>query len=83
MVTDLCLAVMNLFLSWVLYTLPEWELALPAGFKDLVATLRGLDGVLPVSEVFLCMGIGGSLFVAMLGFKMTIKVIDWIADVIP
>ncbi len=83
MVTDAMLSILNSLLSWGRGLLPSWSVSLPPFITSLIAQLKTLDGILPVTEVLSVLALYVTLVGAFSGVKWTIKVIDWIADVIP
>ena len=83
MITELLLDLVSFVLGVFLTLLPEWTIPLPSGLETAISWLKGFDEILPVTEglqvASLCVG-----YVAISqGVKWTVKVIDWIMDVIP
>ena len=83
MIIDALLKILKALVQWVIATRPPWEVHLPQGVTQTFSMLKGFDAILPVSETLACI----LLIVGLLGVfstvKWSIKIIDWIADVIP
>ena len=83
MITDLLLDVLHLLLVATVALLPTWTLAIPANLTTLVNTALAYDELLPIHECLAALTAFLYLGGATSGFKWAIKVIDYIADVIP
>lgn len=83
MIIDLCLAVVGAALGLVLGLLPSWSFSVPQPVRDLFDMLQGLDDLFPVSSSFWCLIAWCFLTTAFVTVKWAIKVVDYIADVIP
>lgn len=83
MITDKLMQLLDGLLTWALSVRPSWDVHLPAGVTGVIQFLLGLDAILPVSEVLLILSLTVSLVVALTSWKWSVKLVDWIADVIP
>lgn len=83
MIIEALLDLLKLIIDGILGLRPEWNMSLPSGVTQLVGLLKQFDTVLPVSETFICLGAYVTLIGGMNVWKWAIKVVDWIADVIP
>ena len=62
---------------------PPWVFQLPASVIQTSQYMFSLDNVIPVSETFACATATFALFLVFNFTKWGIKVIDWVADIIP
>lgn len=62
---------------------PPWLLTFPASVSQEVQYLYALDPIIPVSEVVLTLTFTCSLFVVINFTKWGVKILDYVADVIP
>lgn len=83
MITDLLLRILNVFIGLVVGLLPDWDWTLPAIVTEAVSRVKAWDAVFPITETFTCLTVAVTFVAAMVGWKWTIKVVDWIADIIP
>jgi hypothetical protein len=83
MIVDALLGLVNTLLGWGRGLLPSWSISLPSFVTNIVAQLKTVDGILPVTEVLAVLSLYVTLVGAFSGVKWTVKLIDWIADVIP
>lgn len=83
MITELLLKLLQNTIVFFESVRPEWEWTLPEGVTTAVAMMKGFNNVVPVNEVLICASLYVGLITALVGWKWLIKVIDWIADVIP
>ena len=83
MITTALLGMVNTLISWFCTLRPVWAPVLPPGIADLVAFCKYYDDILPITETTTCITLAGSLLVAFLTVKWGVKIVDWIADVIP
>lgn len=83
MVIDLLLQVLHALVAWFNGIRPAWDVTLPPGVNNLIGMLKGFDQVLPVSEIMTCLTLLLTLLAAFTTVKWSVKLIDWIADVIP
>lgn len=82
MIIDALLALLHGILQTVNTLLPGWNFTLPQ-FNQLIQMLLFYDSILPVHEALAVIGITIYLEVGFTGTKWSIKVIDYICDVIP
>ena len=83
MITDALLSMAATVIDWFLGMLPAWPVQLPGGLADLVRWMKGFDEFVPVTEVTTVLGLTFTLVGAYTGLKWTLKLVDWIMDVIP
>jgi hypothetical protein len=83
MITDILLQLFAGVIDWGLSQLPTWSCSLPSGVSTVVATAKAFDAYVPVTEVLACVALAATLVVALQAWKWVIKIIDWIADIIP
>ena len=83
MITDALLVLLNTLLGWGVALLPSWSMSLPAQLADVLSQIRAYDDIMPVTETLSCVGLMGTLVALYSGVKWTIKLIDWVADVLP
>lgn len=83
MIVDAFLTFLSGLTSWVVSVRPSWTLSLPSGVASLVTWLYGLDSVLPVTEAVTVLGSVVTLVAAMNLWKWSVKIVDWVADVLP
>ncbi len=83
MVTDALLDVLNSFLTWVVSVRPTWEVHLPGPVATFISWGKTFDGYLPISEGVTCVLLLLGLVGVMTAWKWTIKLVDWVMDVIP
>jgi uncharacterized membrane protein len=82
-ITDVMLRIIATLIDWLFAVLPAWSVSLPAGVTTAVRFVLSYDAYLPVSETLLVISLTVGCIMAVQGVKWTIKVIDWVADVIP
>ena len=83
MLIDFMLKILDSLITWVISIRPAWEVHLPSGVQSFVATMMAFNGVVPIAEVMLIISLLVGVVFAMQIWKWTIKVVDWIADVLP
>jgi hypothetical protein len=84
MITDALLAILLTLCSSVFALLPSWTWPVPdEAIGHIVGEITRWDQVVPVTEMFVIMGIVATLFVALIAFKVVKQVIDWITAVTP
>ena len=83
MIIDALLNILHGLLSWLISVRPVWEVHLPGSVGSLIGALKGFDQILPVTETCTCVALMTTLFLATTGFKWFIKIVDYVADVIP
>lgn len=83
MITEALVRLVTVLLEGVDAVLPDWDWSLPSGVKQLLGYVLSCDSWLPMSELLTVVGVMLSATVAYVGFKWLVKLIDWIADVIP
>ncbi len=84
LITDFLLEVLRVICFGIVDALPAWTMPVDTvalqGIKD---TVYAWDKWIPVVEVFNIGVAVATIFVALIAFKWVIKVVDWIADIIP
>lgn len=83
MITDAILKLVLTVLQWAWGLVPTWSIAVPSQIDGLVSELSKWNKLVPFSELMSIASLVGSLFLAQVGFKVVVKVIDWITNVIP
>lgn len=83
MITNALLTFLNNLLSWVMNVRPSWSMTLPSGVASTASFLLAYDNILPITEIFVVIGGLVTLVTALVTFKWAVKIIDWIADVLP
>ena len=83
MVTDTLLDLMQQMFTWAASLRPQWQMTLPPAIHDVVAEGMAVDGLLPIHEVFTVLSSLLLLLSVAQIYKWSIKLIDWIADIIP
>ena len=68
---------------YLLNGLPEWSWDIPDEVYGAMNYVAGFNRYFPVSEVLVLVGVTLMIFMAVWGVKLVIKVIDWVADIIP
>jgi len=82
MVTDLLLNAAFAIVGGAWALVPDWTIEIPA-MQPFVSHLSLWNGFAPFTEVFQMAAVLLTLFSASIGFKLIIKVVDWIMDIIP
>lgn len=83
MITNVILTILAGLVSWLASLLPQWSLHLPGTFLAVISMLKSFDWLLPVSETLTCSAIIVTAVGLSQGIKWSVKLIDWIADVLP
>ncbi len=83
MITNAFLDFLSGLMQWVSSVRPSWTMSLPTALTDLITTIRAYDAFIPVTEGLTIVGLFCTCVAAVQGFKWTIKIVDWIADIIP
>jgi hypothetical protein len=83
MIIDLLLNLVKSIIDWVASVRPAWEVHLPAGVANLIAQAKGLDALLPITEITTVLGLIVTLFTVMLSWKFIVWGARRIIDVIP
>lgn len=83
MITNLFLDIIKALCGFIISVLPPFSVHLPDAAKSLVGFLMGFDAILPVTETVTVCTLVGGLVAALSLVKWTIKIVDYIADVIP
>lgn len=86
MITDALLLLVNILVNWLIVVRPEWDMSIDNENQQIhwaFTWIHGLDPYLPVTETFVCLAAMITLVVALQGWKWVVKLVDWIADVIP
>lgn len=83
MITDALLVLLNWIITGFMALRPAWEPTIPASVGSVVRMMMGLNELLPVNEIMLCLAMLGAGITAFVTWKWVVKLIDWVADVIP
>ena len=83
MLIDALLYLFNAILKGFLLLRPDWQPQLPDSVEKVVASAMALNEILPVTEVFACVSLLGTGIIAFVTWKWVVKLLDWIADIIP
>jgi len=83
MITDALLNIFLAALNWAWGLLPAWDVPVPPEIAALVSELSKWNKIVPFAELMLITGLFASVFGAVVAFKAIIKVVDWVADIIP
>jgi hypothetical protein len=83
MITDALLNILLALVGGIWSIVPEWDLTIGDQPEFLASWLTQWNAFVPVTELFQISGLVSGVFLAFVGIKMVIKVVDWIADVIP
>lgn len=82
MITTGLLVLLKGLVDFLITIRPAWEVHFPA-MTGIVAFWKGYDDLVPITEGLQCLSIYIVGFQAVHGFKWQLKLMDWIADVIP
>jgi hypothetical protein len=82
-ITDAMLKIIATLIDWILGLLPPWQVSLPAGVTTALRFVLSYDAYLPVTETLTVVSLFVGCVMAVQGFKWSVKVVDYIADVIP
>ena len=83
MIIDWCLNLCRSLIDWVITTRPAWEMHMPSGVESVVSFVLAYNDVLPINETLICVSGTVSVVMAVQLWKWTVKLVDWIMDVIP
>lgn len=83
MLVEFLLDILQAVIDAVIHLRPSWTMELPEGTNQVIAILKQFNSLLPVTETLACLALYVGLVGSMNVWKWTIKLIDWIADVIP
>lgn len=83
MITEAFLKILSALLDWLVSIRPTWDIHLPSAVGDFVATVMAYNDIVPVGEVMLIVSLSVGAMLALQLWKWTVKLVDWIADVIP
>lgn len=83
MIVEALLKVLSSLIDWLVSVRPTWDVHLPPAVTNFVATVLAYDDIVPIGEVLLICSLLVSAMLAMQLWKWTVKLVDWIADVIP
>lgn len=81
-ITDLIIQALTALIAFVASLLPPWHLEMP-GISPLVSTLSRWDNFVPLTEITQQVTIVVALFAVLVGFKLVIKFMDWLTNIIP
>ena len=83
MITTLLLNIANLLIQWFLTARPVWLPTVPPSVTTVISFYRAYDNLLPMGETLTCVGLTCAGVLAFVAFKWSVKIVDWVADVIP
>lgn len=83
MITDALLNILKAVIEWVISVRPSLDIDPPAGAGEVFGRMKGFDAVVPVTETLVVVGVVVFVVGGLLLWKWTIKLVDWIAAVIP
>lgn len=83
MITTTLLNITNLLIGWFLSGRPVWQPTVPPSVSTLISFDLAYDSLLPINEMLTCIGLICTLLIAMVTLKWGVKIVDWVADVIP
>lgn len=83
MLTNALIGAVDQLLSWIISVRPAWNFTLPGSVQSAISDMLALDNILPVGEFFQVLAVVGSLFTVLLTLKWGVKLVDYIADVLP
>ena len=83
MIIGLLIGLFTWFLGIMLALRPEWDITLPESLLHGVLAFRTFDAWIPAHEVVFCLGLYVTAFGALFIWKWILKLIDWVADIIP
>lgn len=83
MITNLLLDVLHYLLQGLIAVLPAWAVNIPDTVSTLINTFLAYNALLPAVECMTVMTLFLTLGGAVSGLKWAVKVIDYIADIIP
>ncbi len=83
MVVGWFLDALKALLDWLVSIRPSWDISLPQGAVGLVDAVQAWDVYIPVHEALEVAGLFLTYVVVMNSWKWGVKVVDWVADVLP
>lgn len=83
MIIEALFAIFTACLNAFIVLRPEWDPELPENIARGILFVRNWDAIMPASELMICCSITLAGFAAVFVWKWLIKLIDWIADIIP
>ena len=83
MIITLLMGYVDGFINLFLTLRPSWQPTLPPSVSSLIGFDLAYDNLLPINEMLTCAVAYIGLMLTMVGFKWIIKLIDWVADIIP
>jgi hypothetical protein len=82
-ITNALLDILNTVIDWIITVRPTWTMTLPTGVTGFVSTVLSYDEYVPIHEGLNCIYLTCTVITALQGWKWTVKLVDWIMDVIP
>lgn len=83
MITTTLLNIANILIGWFLSSRPSWQPTIPDSIRQLIAFDLAYDNLLPVNECLICAGLICTFVLTMISLKWGVKIVDWVADIIP
>ena len=83
MITSALLSIVNTLIAWFLAARPVWQPTLPPSVASLIAFSEAFDKLLPINECLTVTALMGTGLTTFLTLKWGVKIVDWVADVIP
>lgn len=83
MITDALLLAAKSLVSFLFGLVPEWHVDVPPAVGSLASMLSEYNKLLPFAELMLITQASQLLFLAWVTYRVVVKLIDWITNVIP
>ncbi len=83
MIIDLLLQFLLTLAQGIFGLLPAWEWPIPPEVALFVNWITGFNLFAPINELMAVTAVSATAFGAMIALKGVLKIVDWIADIIP
>ena len=83
MITDLLIAMLGGPISWIASALPSFTVVDRGDYTSWINKIRYLNYLLPLREISIVVTVSASVVIGLWAFKWLVKIVDYIADVIP
>jgi len=83
MITTTLLNIANLLIGWFLSVRPTWQPTIPPSVSAVISFDLAYDSLLPINELLTCIGLICTFLITMITMKWGVKLVDWVADIIP
>ena len=80
---DAFLAFQKQLLDWLISIRPVVNFTIPPGISTFVSAVYQWDWVFPVHEITISISVLLGAFLVLTGWKWTLQIVTWIADIIP